>query len=67
MNTQNKITPDKFKQYLGEELMKFISSLNTEQLTRMKKNILQDIDICTCSKILFKREVELQYINYLLS
>lgn len=61
------MTADKFNHYLGEELMKFISSLNAEQLTRMKKDILQDIDICTCSKILFKREVELKYINYLLS
>lgn len=61
------MTADKFKHYLGEELMKFISSLNAEQLSRMKKAIEQDIDICTCSKILFKREVELKYINYLLS
>jgi len=61
------MSPDKFNHYLGKELMKFISSLNAEQLSRMKKDILKDLEICTCSRIVFKREVELKYINYLLS
>lgn len=62
------MTYDKTIHYLGEGLTKFISSLNRADLLKMKGELLKDIELhIKGSEILFKRNVELQYINYLLS
>lgn len=61
------MTYDKTVHYLGQNLVNFISSLDRANLLKMKSEILQDINLHTKgSEILFKRTVELEYINKLL-
>ena len=62
------MTIDKFKHYLGENLFSFISSLTLSQLIKMKAALLEDINtISHTGDVLFKRTIELQYINYLIN
>jgi hypothetical protein len=61
------MTYDKIKHYLGENITSFIASLNAEQLAKMKKAIIEDMNLHTQgSEIMFKRTVELEFINNLL-
>lgn len=61
------MTYDKVKHYLGEGLTNFIGSLDRDNLLRMKRDILEDMKLHTQgSEIIFKRTVELEYINSLL-
>lgn len=61
------MTIDKFKHYLGEQVFNHINSLNIEQLNEMRRNLSDDIKaIQHDSETLFKRNIELNYINYLL-
>ena len=58
------MTNDKIKHYLGEEVFNHISSLNANNLAKMKAELLKDINLHKLgSKILFNRTVELEYIN----
>ena len=62
------MTLDKFIHYLGPQLFNFISSLNRADLLKMKKELSQDIKLhAKGSEILFKRNVEMQCLNYFLS
>ena len=61
------MTYDKIVHYLGKELVLFISSLAATKLQQMKKDIIQDMNLHKLgSEILFKRTIELEYINNLL-
>lgn len=60
------MTIDKIKHYIGDNIVEFIGSLNEKQLQQMKSNILTDINLPQVkhdSKLLFKRVIELKYIN----
>lgn len=61
------MTYDKIKHYLGEEFTKFISGLDKAALLKMKSEIIQDMNLNVLgSEILFKRTIELEFINNLL-
>lgn len=61
------MTIDKITHYLGSELTQFIGSLKAEQLQKMKKDLKADIELHKKGNtILFIRQIELNYINYLL-
>jgi len=63
------MTIDKITHYIGRNMVEFISSLNATQLQQMKNNLINDMNLPQVkqdSKILFKRTIELQFINQLL-
>jgi len=58
------MTIDKITHHIGQNLTSFIASLNIEQLTKMKADILQDMNLHKLgTEILFKRTIELEFIN----
>jgi hypothetical protein len=58
------MTREKIMYYIGKDIFEFINSLTEWQLLRMKKNLLSDMNLhAQGSEILFKRTVELEYIN----
>jgi len=66
---------DKIKRELTETIFNHISSLNKEQLIRQKTNLEQDIKLIetpnffkgNSNDLLRIRNIELNYINYLLN
>jgi len=66
---------DKIKKELTEPIFNHISSLNKEQLIRQKTNLEQDIKLIgtpnyflgNSNDLLRVRNIELNYINYLLN
>jgi len=66
---------DKIKRELTETIFNHISSLNKEQLIRQKTNLEQDIKLIgtpnyflgNSNDLLRVRNIELNYINYLLN
>ena len=61
------MTYEKTKHYLGESLVNFIAGLDRDNLLKMKRELLADINLHKKgSEILFKRTVELEFINNLL-
>lgn len=63
------MTIDKIKHVLGVFLVNYLSSLTREQLKTTKNQLLQDIKLLETQRqynILFKRNIELKFINYLL-
>jgi hypothetical protein len=62
------MTADKIKHFIGEQIFNHICSLDKENLEKMKRNIISDINNVTLdSKTLFKRTVELEFIKRRLS
>jgi hypothetical protein len=62
------MTADKIKHFIGEQIFNHICSLDKENLEKMKRNIISDINNVTLdSKTLFKRTVELEFIKHRLS
>jgi hypothetical protein len=62
------MTADKIKHFIGEQIFNHICSLDKENLEKMKRNIVSDMNnIKHDSKELFKRTVELEFIKYRLS
>jgi hypothetical protein len=62
------MTADKTKHFIGEQMFNHICSLDKENLEKMKRNIISDINNVTLdSKTLFKRTVELEFIKHRLS
>lgn len=58
------MTNDKIKHYLGAQIFEHISSLDETKLQKMKKAIVQDMNLNTLpASILFTRTIELEYIN----
>ena len=58
------MTQDKIKHYTGEQVFNHIAALDKDNLTKMKANILQDINLHKLgSQNLWKRTVELEFIN----
>ena len=61
------MTIDKIKHYLKEPIFSHISGLNTEQLRKQKADLLNDMaTVNHPENVIFTRNVELKYINYLL-
>jgi len=62
------MTHDKIKHYIGEQICNHLSSLTSEQLQKTKCEIIQDMNLHKLgTEILFKRTVELEFINKLLN
>lgn len=58
------MTIDKIKHYIGEQVFQHISNLDAPNLQAMKTAIIQDMNAVKLpSDILFKRTIELKYIN----
>lgn len=58
------MTNDKIKHYLGAEVFNHISSLDADNLAKMKAELLKDINLHKLgTKVLFNRTIELEYIN----
>ena len=66
---------DKIKKELTAPIFNHISGLNEEQLIKQKKDLQKDINLIgtpnyfkgNCNDLLRVRNIELNYINYLLS
>jgi hypothetical protein len=60
------MTIDKITHYIGKNIVEFIGSLNEKQLQQMKSNIITDMNLPQVKQdkeILFKRTIELEFIN----
>ena len=58
------MTQDKIKHYIGEQVFNHIAAPDKDNLTKMKANILQDINLHKLgSQVLWERTVELEFIN----
>ncbi len=58
------MTTEKIKHYIGEQLFNHIAQLNEPQLTKMKKEIMQDMNTITHEpQTLFNRTIELIFIK----
>ena len=66
---------DKIKKELNEPIYNHIGTLNKEQLTKQKQQLENDIKLIAtpgyfkgnCNDLLRIRNIELNYINYLIS
>ena len=64
------MTYDKIVHYIGKDICNNIAELTTDQLKERKKAIIQDMNVPmvkTDSSTMFKRTVELEFINNLLN
>jgi hypothetical protein len=62
------MTAEKIKHYIGEQVFNHICSLDKDNLEKMKRNIISDINnIRHDSKTLFNRTIELEFIKNRLS
>lgn len=61
------MTYDKIVHYIGKDLCEHIGSLNLEQLTKQKNELITEFNIVKLpADIRFKRTIELTFINQLL-
>jgi hypothetical protein len=59
------MTTDKIKHYIGENLFNHISSLDKDNLIRMKNNLLSEMELYQPkTKQHFLYTIELNFINY---
>lgn len=62
------MTADKIKYYIGEQVFNHICSLDKDNLEKMKRNIISDMNAIEHDpRTLFERTVELEFIKHRLS
>lgn len=62
------MTADKIKHYIGEQVFNHICSLDKDNLEKMKRNIISDMNTVEHDpRTLFNRTIELEFIKNRLS